>query len=112
MGRPKLAITEALKEKEKELAQTCDSLASAMMKFTNAQLQLTASQERERKLREAIVKLKVDRTALLQKFIRLRIALRKAHGMMFSWFSSEYANHPATQEISAVLANNTEQERP
>lgn len=33
----------------------------------------------------------------------LRTALKKAHGAMFSWFSSEYAAHPLSAEVSEVL---------
>jgi len=35
---------------------------------------------------------------------RLRALLKKVHDKMLNWFSSEYAAHPDTQEVTAALA--------
>lgn len=77
------AITEALAEKEGELTNIYSKLRQSIYCHEEAEKQLTAERE---------------------KVAKLRITLRKAHDAMFSWFSSEYANHPLSLEVSQALA--------
>lgn len=45
-----------------------------------------------------------DKIAEMEReVLRLRQVLKKAHDAMFSWYSSEYASHPLSQEVSKEL---------
>lgn len=52
---------------------------------------------------EEVMQLRQELSSLRAKNERLRGALKKAHNAMFSWFSSEYAEHPLSVEVRKEL---------